>query len=179
MGRNRSIAWELASGSYGYVRADEAVVAGIPPVELVKLARGGRLQHVAYGLYRFVEFPVSDRDLFFEAVARVGGDAHLTGDAVLHFHGLGLVNPPQVKVGTARRVRRSLPAWIALVHDGCPADQLTSYEGVASASVAWALAACRGELMGERFTAMVRTARDTGLITGDESRALGVSYAGV
>ena len=85
--------WDFAVGQYGYVRAADAHDLEIPVVELGKLAARGQIRHVAYGLYRFDDLPPTRFDRFFEAVARVGGDAHLTGDAVLALHELGQVNP--------------------------------------------------------------------------------------
>ncbi len=99
-------------GQYGFLTAADAHELGIPMVELGKLAARGQIRHVAYGLYRFDDLPPSRYDQFFEAVSRVGGDAHLTGDAVLALHNLALVNPRQVRVGTTRRVRAKLPEWI-------------------------------------------------------------------
>jgi hypothetical protein len=74
--------------SVGVAVQDAAVAAlvlelGIPNIELVKLSTRGGLRRVAYGLYRFNDLPSTRFDQFYEAVARVGRDAHLTGDAVL------------------------------------------------------------------------------------------------
>jgi len=80
------------------------------------------------GLYRFDDIPPSRYDQFYEALARVGGDAHLTGDAVLALHELALVIPRQVRVGTSRRVRAALPAWIKIVRESADLDDLTRYE---------------------------------------------------
>ena len=114
--------WDFAVGQYGYVRAADAHDLEIPVVELGKLAARGQIRHVAYGLYRFDDLPPTRFDRFFEAVARVGGDAHLTGDAVLALHELGQVNPQVVRVGTSRRVRAQLPKWIAIERETLPAE---------------------------------------------------------
>lgn len=80
-------------------------------------ARGG-LVRLGHGLYRF---PLSEiRPTFFdpfaEAVARVGRGAYLTHDAVLALHGLGLVNPQRIRVGTPRRVRADVGDMVQIVH---------------------------------------------------------------
>lgn len=168
----RRRARDLAIGQYGYITTAEAQDLGIPAVELGKLADRGQLRHVAYGLYRFDDLPPTRYDQFYEAVARVGGDAHLTGDAVLALHELALVNPRQVRVGTARRVRATLPAWIKVVREAVDPDDLTRYELIPSTTVAYALRACLGTVMSERLLPAIDDARRHGLITGAEEREL-------
>ena len=106
---------ERAQDQYGYVTTRDAEDLGIPAVELRKLAQRGGLRHVARGIYRFDEVPVTGHDQFMEAVLTVGPGAHLTRDAVLSLHDLGLVNPSKIRVGTDRRVRGQLPAFVDVV----------------------------------------------------------------
>src|SRR5688572_25436351 len=106
---------ELALDQYGYVTTANAEQIDVPAVELRKLASRGGLAHVAYGLYRFDDVPVTHRDDFMEAVLRVGRDAYVTHDAVLALHDLGLVNPRRIRVGTPHRVRSRIPDQIEVV----------------------------------------------------------------
>lgn len=159
-------------GQYGYVTTGDAQMLGIPVVELGKLAARGQIRHVAYGLYRFDDLPSTSHDLFFEAVARVGGDAHLVGDAVLALHGLGLVNPRQIRVGTSRRVRSKLPDWIKVVNSTAVPDDLTSYDLIPSMTVACAIRECSATVMADRLTIALDEARRGGLITSAEERDL-------
>lgn len=168
----RRRAWELAIGQYGYVTTADARELGIPVIELGKLAARGQIRHVAYGLYRFDELPPTHYDQFFEAVARVGGDAHLTGDAVLALHNLALVNPRQIRVGTTRRVRAKLPGWIKVVREMVDPNDLTRYELIPSTTVAHAIRSCRGTVMSDRLLTAVNDARREGLITADEEHEL-------
>ena len=110
-------------------------------------------------------------DPFAEAVALAGDGAYLWGDAVLSMHGLALVDPAAVTVATPRRVRRRLPAWVRLTPapKGCSP---TLYEGIPSQSVADALRACNGSVMPERLLEAADEARDRGLVTEKEYRAL-------
>ena len=156
-------------GQYGFVTTADALEVGVPAVELPKLAEHGAFSHVAYGLYRFDDMPTSPRDMFAEAVLRVGRGAHLTRDAVLAFHGLALVNPSRVRVGSPRRVRVHLPAWVDVVTENMAADDLTVYDGVPSATVARALVDCRGEVMTERLIDAVAEARGQGLLAAAEA----------
>ena len=115
---------------------------------------------------------VQEERRLFEAVARVGGDAHLTGDAVLALHQLALVNPRQIQVGTARRVRADLPGWIKVVREQVAPEDLTRYELIPSVTVAHAIRSCRGTVMSDRLITAVADARREGLITADEQSSL-------
>ncbi len=159
-------------GQYGYVTTADARALGIPVMELGKLAARGQIRHVSYGLYRFDELPPTRYDQFFEAVARVGSDAHLTGDAVLALHNLALVNPRQVRVGTPRRVRAKLPEWIKVVNERVEPENLTRYELIPSTTVAHAIRDCRGTVMSDRLLTAVDEARREGLVTAAEEREL-------
>ena len=159
-------------GQYGYVTAADAHELGIPMVELGKLAARGQIRHVAYGLYRFDDLPPTHYDQFFEAVARVGDDAHLTGDAVLALHTLALVNPRQIRVGTTRRVRAKLPDWIKVVNETVDPGDLTRYELIPSTTVAHAIRACQGTVMSDRLLTAIDEARRQGLVTATEERQL-------
>jgi len=160
--------FEVAVGQYGYVTTADAAAMGVPPIELPKLTEHAGFMNIAYGLYRFEDVPHSTRDLFAEAVCRVGGDAHLTGDAVLAFHELALVVPRRLRVGTARRVRAKLPDWIRVVREQLPENDLTIYDGVRSATVAHALIDSRKIVMTDRLIDATHDARRQGLLTGVE-----------
>lgn len=169
---NRRRLYGLALDQYGYVTTTNAETLGVPPVELRKLAQRGGLHNVGYGLYRFDDVPVSERDQYMEAVLRVGPDAFLTGDTVLSFHDLGLVNPRRIKVGTPRRVRAALPPSIEVVRAHLAPDELTLYEGIPSATVARALRDCQAVLMADRLVDAFREARRRGLLRARDADRL-------
>lgn len=164
--------FDHALDHYGFVTTGDAAKLGVPAVELRKIARRGGVRHVAYGLYRFEDVPPTPEDEFMEAVLRVGPGAYLTGDAVLDLHGLGLVNPRRIRVGTAKRARPKLPARIEVVRAALPPEDMTTYEGIPSATVARALRDCRHTIMGERLIDAVREAERRGLVRRREARAL-------
>ena len=58
--------------------SEDARELGIPVVELGKLAYHGRLERVAYGIYRFDELPVTPVDSYQLAVLWAGGRAVLS-----------------------------------------------------------------------------------------------------
>lgn len=155
--------FEHAMDNHGLITTKQARTLGIPDIELVKLAHRGSLEHLAYGLYRHPDVPLTRYTEFAEAVLRVGEDAFLTHDAVLNLHELALVNPRSVQVGTARRVRRALPDSVTLVRR-TDAPQLTSYEGIRSTTVAQALRDCAGTVPRDRLRDALEDARREGLV---------------
>lgn len=171
--------YEAALDQYGYVTTRNAEELGVPAVELRKLAARGGISHVAYGLYRLDDVPPTGRDQLMEAVLRVGPDAYLTHDAVLDLHGLGLVNPRRMRVGTPHRVRTHVPRHIEVIRRTLDPDELTVYEGIPSATVARALLDCRGLVMDERLVEAARTAARLGLLRRSEAAPVLAALAGV
>lgn len=104
-----------------------------------------------------------------EAVLRVGPDAYLTHDAVLAFHELAQVNPRLIRVGTPHRVRARMPDFIEVVREQVDPADLTTYQGVPSASVARALIDCRDIVMRDRLLDAVAAAKRTGLLRTREA----------
>jgi predicted transcriptional regulator of viral defense system len=159
----RSQVYELALSHHGLVTTSRAAAAGVPAVELRKLAHRGALTQLTYGVYRFDAIPADRYSEYAEAVLRVGEDAFLTHDAVLALHELALVNPRAIKVGTARRVRRRLPDWVELIQRTDDVD-ITEYEGVRSTTLARALRDCVGTVPRDRLLGAAEEARLRGLL---------------
>ncbi|HVB70563.1 MAG TPA: type IV toxin-antitoxin system AbiEi family antitoxin domain-containing protein [Acidimicrobiales bacterium] len=172
MATYRQRAWDIAKEAYGYVTTRAAAEAGIPAIELAKLAARGRLRHVAHGIYRFDELPATRFDQFFEAVLRVGDGAFLVGDAVLSLHDLALVNPRRIRVATRRRRRGNLPAWISLEKVDVPDTDVTSFEGIPATTVARALRDAQEYVMTERLLDAIPTAVSEGLVGETEAKRL-------
>ena len=155
---------DLAVPCYGYVTTTAAGKAGVPPVELRKLTRRGGLTNVTYGLYRFDDVPPTRFDQYMEAVLRVGPHAYLTHDAVLSLHDLALVNPSVIRVGTPKRTQADHPAWLEVLRQYVPPEDLTVYEAIPSTTVRRALLDCRGLVMAERLLEAAAEAADRGLL---------------
>jgi hypothetical protein len=160
----RTALYKIADEHHGYLTTALAQAAGVPPVEVRKLASRGGMTNIARGLYRVDGIDGGDRAAYAEAVLRVGDDAHLIGDSVLAFHDLALVNPRHITVGTPRRVRRDLPAHIRLVHSRTDPADLTDYDGVASITVERAIRDSIGSVMPERLADAARRAAEEGLL---------------
>lgn len=163
----RDLVHEIAADNYGYVTTRQAERAGVPKVELVKLATRNRFAHVAYGLYRDETIPHSPLDEYAEATLRAGAGAFLRGESVLALLGLADVNPRSITVATPKRTRREVPAHIALTSAPAGATP-TVYEGIASQTVADALLECRGRIQQARLLEAANQARAQGYLTTAE-----------
>ena len=169
--RYRDVVREVAFDNYGYVTTKAAVEAGVPAVELPKLAARGGLENVAYGLYRVPDVPPTRYDQFAEALLRVGDGAYLHGESVLALFGLADVNPRRIRVAVRRRARPKLPAFVELTQVRGDV-RTTYYEGLESQTVAEALLECRGRIEIGRLLAAAEQARVEGLLTTAEWRGL-------
>lgn len=162
--------WECAVDRFGYVTTQDAIDLGIPPKELPKMMEHGGLEHIAYGLYRFSQFPQTAMDQYAEAVLRIGADAYLTGETVLVLHDLIPLAPKRLRVGVGRRVRGKVPAWIEVRQERTLDSDITEYEGIPSKRVARAIVECKPIMMHTRLLEATRNARQKGLITKKEER---------
>lgn len=163
----RDIVREIALDQHGYVTTKQAAEAGVPAVELPKLAARGGLKNVAYGLYRVPDAPSSAFDQFAEALLRAGEGAYLHGDSVLALFGLADVNPRRIRVAVRKRTRPKLPAFVELTL--VKGDVVTTlYEGLESQRVADAILECRGRIERSRLMDAAEEAREEGLMTTKE-----------
>ena len=163
--------YEIAVDNHYLVTTAQAAEAGVPTVELAKLAHRGRLENVSRGLYRLARRVPHESDPYAEAVARVGEGAYLCGESVIALLGLAPTNPAYICVAAPGRTRRKLPAHIRL-RRADPGDEVTSYEGVRSQSAACAIRAASATVMGERLRAAADEARRRGLILREEQAGL-------
>lgn len=166
--------WDVAVGQYGYITTRDAAELGVPAVELRKLAHRGFLEHTGRGLYRFPDIPVTERAEYMEAVLWAGEGAALSHDAVLALHDLAFANPSTIRVTVPHRVRKTHPRRdVTLIHAAVPEEDLTTYEGIPSTTVACALLDARGLLMASRLREAAKAARDQGLLlAGEHDRVL-------
>lgn len=159
---------EVALGEYGYITTKEAVAAGVPAVELRKLAARGALMNVAYGIYRVPDAPATAFDQFAEALLRAGDGAYLRGESVLALFGLADVNPRRVRVVAPRRTRAKMPAYMEVAAQVGAPPELSRYQGLLAMTVAEAILDCRGRIERSRLLDAAREARKEGLLTRNE-----------
>ncbi|CAB4974281.1 unannotated protein [freshwater metagenome] len=156
MSNRETLRW-LAFEHHGIVTTHQAAAAGVPAVELRKLAARGALSRVGFGVYRMEEAPTTPLTPYAQALALVGPGSILADESVLAVHELALVNPRTIKVATDRRVRTKLPATIELIQ-GVTTNTVEVVDGLATMPLRDALLACRGRVMRERLVEATRIA---------------------
>lgn len=164
--------WEIAASRNGVMTVAEAEDAGVPVVEVRKLAARGALRGYGQGVYTHRDVPTTPFTEPTIAVALAGEGAFLHRESVLSLLGLGQFNPPKVRVGTRRRVRRTLPEWMELENRPDVSDEdLIHYEGVPATTVRRALEDMRDRMPPERWRAVVDEALRRELI-GEQDAAV-------
>lgn len=163
--------YECAVDNHYLFTTEDAAIAEIPVIELVKLASRGRLERLGNGVYRLARYVPAESDPYAIAVARVGKDAFLYGESVIALLGLAPTNPDRIYVATPRRVRKSLPPSIVLVRQPTP-QRLAAYDSIVSQRVADAIASCSETVMEGRLRDAARRGYEAGYITASEARAL-------
>lgn len=161
--------WEVAASRNGVVSVAQAEDAGVPAVEVRKLAARGALRSYGQGVYTHVDVPATPFTQPTVAVALGGVGAFLNRESVLDLLALGQFNPPKVRVGTRRRVRRTLPDWMNLEYrPDVPDADLTHHDGVFGTTVRRALADMKHRMPPDRWEALVGQAVRRGLIDDEE-----------
>lgn len=130
------------------------------------------IEHIGRRVYQFTDSPRTERDPSMEAVLLAGSGAHLAADSVLAFHQPALVNPRRIRIAVNRRARALLPDHIEILHQSTASHDMTTYEGIASATVARALRDCRSIVMGDRLLEALEESIARGLIAPAEARSL-------
>ena len=156
--------YESAVDSYYLITTREARRIGIPPVELAKLAKRGKLQHVSHGVYRLSRYVPHPNDPYAVAVARVGEGAYLYGESVIAMLGLAPTNPAHVHVATPKRYRGKGAVGLVVTRRPDTGDA-TAYEGVPAQEAGAAIVSCLGKMMPTRLRAAAEAARDKGYLT--------------
>jgi predicted transcriptional regulator of viral defense system len=168
--------YEVAADKYGLITVEDAADLGIHRKQLLLWEAMGRLERCGRGVYRLNHHVPTPYDHFAEAVALVGRGSLIYGDGVLAMHNLALVNPPQIQVAVAKRVRRTLPDWIRLVKKTDDVRE-ESFEGIACQRVADAIRTCRGTVMKERLVDAIDEAARQGLLDRQEYKNLKEEFA--
>lgn len=162
--------WEIAASRNGVVTVAEAEDAGVPAVEVRKLAVRGALRGYGQGVYMHRDVPMTPFTEPTIAVALAGEGTFLHRESVLDLLGVGQLNPPKVRVGMRRRVRRTLPEWMELENRSDVSDEdLTCYEGVTSTTVRRALEDMRDRMPPDRWEAVSDQAMRRELIGEQET----------
>lgn len=163
--------YEIAVDNHGLVTTEMASEAGVPAVELAKLAHRGRLENVSRGLYRLTRYVPTENDSYAEAVARLGSDAYLFGESVIAMLELAPTNPSYICVATPHRTRRKLPSYIRVKKPG-KSDKIVLYDGIPSQDVATAIRSARATMMDDRLQAASEEAMRQGYLWHNDYESL-------
>lgn len=160
-----------AVDDFGLITSSEAKKLGVSNAELVQMARRGKLERVARGVYRMPIWPYQEAAPYAVAVKAAGEGAFLYGESVVALLDLAPTDPAKMWVAVPGRVRRNLGAGVRIVSVGAGAP-VTWYEGIASQPVVDALACFAGRMGRERALEATREALRRGYI--NESQADGL-----
>lgn len=163
--------YEIAVDNHYLVTTRDAADAGVPPVELAKLAHRGKLENLGRGLYRLARWVPDDAYPYAEAVARLGRGAYLCGESVIAMLGLAPTNPAYMYVAVPNRTRRKLPEGMRVVRARA-GDSVVSYDGVPSQHVKDAIPAAACSMPADRLRAAAEYAKDEGYLLSEEFESM-------
>lgn len=163
--------YEIAVDNHYLISTQDAADAGIPPVELPKLAQRGKLENVSRGLYRLTRRVPHENDAYATAVTRLGRGAYLFGESVIAMLELAPTNPAYICVATPKRTRKKLPSSIRLKKPA-EGEVPTVYDGIPSQSVANAIRSAKETMMDERLREAAERAREEGYLSKAEYASL-------
>lgn len=137
--------WEIAAGQHGYVTSQQAEDLGITNRALNQLAFRETLEHPAFGVYRFPNYPVMPADPYMLAVLWTRApEAALSHETALDVFGVSDVNPSviHVTVGKHRRIRRADGDQYEIHYEDLAPTQITWWEEVPVVTLATAIMQC-------------------------------------
>ncbi len=158
--------YDEAIGNYGLITSAQAKALGISNETLVKLASRGRLERIAYGVYRIQHYVPNSEGLdpYACAVAKVGDGAYLWGPSVLAVHHLCPTNPSRIYVATPGRYRRKASSTL-VVKDRAGEAEVENYEGIRMQPVADAIVSSQHIIMLDRLLEAARLGSDRELFS--------------
>lgn len=162
-----------AAEQHGLVTQADALAVGATRLGLVFLERRGIVERVAHGVYRIPELAGDRLEQHQEALLRFPG-AVLSHDTALALYELCDINPAQIHITVPRRlrIRKEVPAWLAIHRRDLGEGETTWHEGLAIVTPARAILDGIETNVGQRFIdEALDTARRKNLLhTRDEHR---------
>lgn len=162
--------WDIAVDQYGFVTAADARRLGVPVVELAKFAARGKLKQVAYGVYRFPEWPAGPLDHLMEAVLWTrDSEAVLSHKTALDVYDLSNVNPGQIHVTIPPRAkplrRRHAPASYTVHFEKLTSAERGYWEQIPTVTPATAIDQCIADgTRSDLVRQAINDARERGLV---------------
>lgn len=137
--------WEIATAQHGFVTAQQATEMGVDKHAIQMLVHRGTLERVAYGVYRFPNYPGGEHDNLMLAVlwARVP-EAALSHETALDAYGISDVNPNRIHltVGKQRRFRRTGGDDYVVHSEDLAPKQIGWWQEIPTVTAATAIAQC-------------------------------------
>lgn len=133
VGRIQRVLWDVAVEQYGYISTNDARDLEVRTVELRKLAARGQLEHVAHGVYRFPQIPVTERDSYMLATLWTGcRNAVLSHETALAVYELCDVNPDRIHLAVpiSSRIRRQGSALYEVHRERLSEADTAWWEGI-------------------------------------------------
>lgn len=142
---------ESAMDQYGYVTTSQAREGGVSPDAVRKMAARGTLERVSRGVYRVPAFPISPHAEYMEAsLWPAGVRGVISHQSALTLRELSDVSPPAIHITVPNdfRIRRDVPAHLAVHHAELRDDEVTLFEGIPCTSVARTIEDCHRAHLG-------------------------------
>jgi predicted transcriptional regulator of viral defense system len=136
---------ELATDQYGCVTTSQAREGGVSADTLRKIAKRGTLERVSWGVYRVPTFPPSPYAEYMEAsLWPAGVHGVVSHESALTLRELSDVSPSAVHITVPDnfRIRRDVPAHLAIHHARLTDDEVTVFEGIPCTIVARTIEDC-------------------------------------
>ena len=162
--------YEVAADNHGLITSAQAAELGAKTKDIARYVNDKRLYRVSRGVYRVRYYVPTPYDSYADAVAAVGLDAYIYGESVIAMYDLAPTNDSRIFVATPRRVRKSLPRNIRLVH--APRIEIDECDGIPVQPVIDAIASCRKTLMPERIEEAVKNGVHKGLLSESDAAYL-------
>lgn len=142
---------ELTTDQYGYVTTAQARDGGVSADTLRKMAERGTLERVSWGVYRIPTFPPSPYAEYMEASLWPAGVCGvISHQSALAIRELSDVSPSAVHITVPGdfRIRRDVPAHLAVHHATLTDDEVTLFEGIPCTTVTRTIEDCHGAHVG-------------------------------
>ena len=133
----------IAAEQYGFVTTSQAEAEGVTKHSLSMLAKRGRIERVAHGVYRVPQFAPTGLERFALALLWTGdADAVLSHETALDAYGVCDVNPTKIHVTAKRRIRRSGGDGYALHRQDLEKSQIGWWEELPIVKLPTAIEQC-------------------------------------
>lgn len=172
----------LALEQHGIFTAEQARAIGVPSINLVRMVKRGRLERLAYGLYRDIGAPASRWTPYLAATLWPQGTTGVVShETALDLMELSDVNPARIHVTVSRRFRthRTPPPGVVLHRANLADTDVTSIEGIPITTAARAIRDCATANLGPALIReAIEDARTKGWVTPAEAIALTTELIG-